>query len=42
MVVDLDEETSNQIFAKLEDWEHQLKHADFDFERLELWPGLQT
>ena len=28
-------ETSNQLFEVLEDWEHQLKHADIDFERLE-------
>jgi hypothetical protein len=25
-------ETSNTIFEELEDWEHQLKHLDFDWD----------
>lgn len=34
-MVDLDEETSNKVFEVLGDWEHQLKHAEIDFDRLE-------
>ena len=28
----LEGESSNALFETLEDWDHQLKHADIDFE----------
>lgn len=34
-MVDLEGETSNQVFEVLADWEHQLTAAGIDFEELE-------
>jgi len=31
-VAHLEGETSNALFETLADWDHQLKHADIDFE----------